>query len=272
MSVTVASFRRDLSEFANVSTYPNMVIQYWLSIGSLLMGLAQGSPPQVCSFTGSMALNNVLTVSAITFGSLTLLPLLLEGDDVPVGCAILGQLTGPPAGIGTYQLNEGATIADEPMVALQSGVGVGSNPFWGVTALTANSPPTTIADFALEMWTAHQVVLEKQALDAARTGGDPGTKIGIINSKSVNGVSVGFDVGVIAGADKGGQSGSGYYAQTIYGLRFWRLAKARSGGPIQIGIGRPPFAFMAFQNVGYLGSSNAWGGPYPGIEPGDTGF
>jgi hypothetical protein len=274
MTVTVASFRKDLPEFASVTAYPDMVIQYWLSIGTLLMGLAQGSPPQVCSFTGAVGTgpnpSAILTVSAVAFGSLTLLPLLLEGTDVPVNCAVAGQLTGATGGVGTYQLSSSALIAAEPMVAVQTGIGVGSNPFWGASSVVATSPPTTVADFALEMWTAHQIVLEKQALDAARVGGDPGTKIGIINSKSVNGVSVGFDTSAVAGTD--GVKGAGYYNQTMYGMRFWRLAKARSGGPIQIGIGRPPFAFMAFGNWGFLGSSNAWAGPYPGIGASDTGF
>jgi hypothetical protein len=127
-----------------------------------------------------------------------------------------------------------------------------------------------MADFATEMWTAHQIVLEKQALAAAAVGGDPGTKIGIVTSKSVNGVSVSFDVGAITGADSG-QQGGGYYNQTVYGMRFWRLARIRGSGPIQLGIGRaPPFLF--FNSWGLTGSFNAWAGPYPGIQQGDSGF
>jgi hypothetical protein len=270
MTVTVASFRTDLPEFASVSVYPNMVIQYWLSIAALLMGTGTGSPPQVCSFTGAIGAglvpSSILTVSAVNFGSLTMLPLLLEGNNVPLNCAVTGQLTGAIGGIGTYQLSAAALIAAENMVAVQSGTGVGFNPFWGASSLTANSPPTSIADFATEMFAAHQIVLEKQALDAARTGGDPGTKIGIISSKSVNGVSVSFDNSAVNDI-----KGGGYYNQTIYGKRFYQLAKIRGAGPIQIGIGRAP-TFLFFNNWGLLGSSNAWGGPYPGIGVSDTGF
>lgn len=275
MSVTVASFRRDLPEFANKATYPDGVIQYWLSVNAMLMGVGTGSPPVIFSFTGQIGTpgnaSNILTVSEINFGSGSLLPLQLSGNNIPASMAITGQLTGDPGQLGTYTVTDSADIDPEPMVGSQIGTGVGYNLYWGAISNTANSPPTTIADFALEMLTAHQIVLEKQAMDAARTGADPGTKIGIITSKSVNGVSVGFDIGTVANGDKGGQGGVGYYAQTIYGLRFWRLAKARSAGPIQIGIGHAP-SWLVFNNFGLLGGSNAWAGPYPGIEPSDTGF
>lgn len=271
MTVTAASFRADLPEFANESQFPIPVINYWLAIAKILLGIGSGSPPTVCSFTGSI-LNNVLNVTALGYGSLSLLPLLVQGNNI-VGLtpAITGQISGAQTGIGTYALNFSAAepIAAETMVAIQSGTGVGGSPFWGPSSLTANSPPTTLADFATEMWVAHQIVLEKQAIGQAATGGNPGTAIGIISSKSVNGVSVGFDVGAIAGGNM--QANAGYYNQTIYGMRFYRLMKLRGAGPIQLGIGRaPPFLF--FNSWGLLGCSNGWAGPYPGIEQGDTGF
>lgn len=271
MAVSVASFRASFpQEFGNLSNYPDSAIQYWLAIAGILLGTGNGSPPKVCSFRGSIAPNKVLTVSELDFGSLTMLPLLLEGNNVPTSAAVLDQLTGADVGgLGTYQLNVSATIADEPMVALQSGFNVGSNPFWGAPSAVPSSPPTTTADFATEMWVAHQLVLEKQAVDQARNGGDPGTKIGVISSKSVNGVSVSFDVGSVAGGSM--QENAGYYNQTVYGMRFYRLMKIRGSGPIQIGIGHAP-AFLFFNNFGPLGGSNAWAGPYPGIQQGDTGF
>jgi hypothetical protein len=270
MTVTAASFRADFPEFMNESQFPIPVINYWLAIAKLILGIGGGSPPIVCSFTGSI-LNNVMSVTAIGYGSVSLLPLLLQGNNVPANAAITGQLTGAPAGIGTYSVSFTAEepIAAEAMVAIQSGYGSGGSPFWGPSSLTANSPPTTIADFATEMWVAHQIVLEKQAIGQAATGGNPGTAVGLITNKSVNGVSVGFDVSVIASGNM--QENAGYYNSTIYGMRFYRLMKMRGAGPIQLGIGRaPPFLF--FNSWGILGSSNAWAGPYPGIQQGDSGF
>lgn len=269
MTVTVDSFRKDLPEFVSIVAYPSAVIKYWIAIAQLLMGTGSGSPPQVCSFTGTLAAG-ILTVDAIEFGSLTLFPLLLQGGSVPESVAITQQLSGTQGGLGTYAIvGTEEDVGPEQMVALQTGGGVAGNPFWGPSSLTADSPPTTVADFATEMFVAHQIVLEKQALAAAATGGDPGTKIGIINNKSVNGASIGFDVATVAGGKM--QENAGYYNQTIYGMRFYRLMKIRGSGPIQIGVGRAP-PFLIFNNFGLLGASNAWGGPFPGIEPGDTGF
>jgi hypothetical protein len=270
MTVTVASFRASLPEFANQGQYPTGVIQYWLALAAVLLGTGSGSPPKVCSFTGSLAANKVLTVSEIDFGSLSLFPLLLEGENLPNDAAVLGQLTGAPSALGTYQCSVAGAIPAEPMVALQTGFNTGVNNFWGPASLTADYPPTTVADIATQMWVAHQVVLEKQALAAAATGGDPGTKIGIISNKSVNGASMGFDVGTIAGGKM--QENAGYYNQTVYGMRFYRLMKLRGAGPIQIGIGIAP-PFLIFNSGGFLGSSNAWVGPSPLFpQQGDTGF
>lgn len=269
MAVTVASFRADFLEFQNESDYPSSVIAYWLAAAAILLGIPTVSPPTVCSFTGAIA-NGVLTVSEINFGSLTMFPMLLEGENVPDNVSIIKQLTGPAGTTGTYQLgNAGATaLAAENMVALRPVVGAGINQYWGVSSPLATSPPTTLADLATEQWVAHQIVLEKQAIAAAASGGNPGTSVGVISSKSVNGVSVSFDVGSVTG---GLQETAGYYNQTTYGQRFYRLMRLRGAGPIQLGIGRaPPFLF--FNTWGLLGSSNGWAGPYPGVEMGDTGF
>lgn len=270
MTVTVASFRANHpQEFGNQSSYPPQAIAYWLAVAQVLLGLGTGSSPTACSFTGATAAG-VLTTSALTFGSLSLFPLILQGNTVPANGAILGQVTGPAGGAGTYQVNFNDVIGAEAMIALRGAIPFASaNSFWGAPSSTADTPPTTVADFATEMWIAHQLVLEKQAVDAARNGGDPGTKIGIMSSKSVNGVSVGFDIGSVAGGSL--QENAGYYNQTVYGMRFYRLMKLRGSGPIQIGVGTAP-AFALFNSFGFLGSSNAWAGPYPGIEQGDTGF
>lgn len=267
MAVSVASFRKDLPEFASVAAYPDAVVTYWLTIGTLLMGIGSGAPPRVCSFVGSIDENGMLTVGLIEFGTFSLLPLLLMGDHVGPSAAILSQISGLPGLAGTYQTNFAAIVPAENMVALQNGTFQGGNLFWGPASLVPTSPPTTVTDFALEMWTAHQIVIEKQAVDAAKTGGDPGTsRVGLVTSKSVNNVSISYDVSAVTTAN------AGYYNQTIYGMRFIQLARLRGAGPIQIGIGVAPLPFMGWSGGGIYGSGNAWAGPYPGIAPSDTGF
>lgn len=268
MTVTVASFRADFpQEFGNQSAFPTQAISYWLAIASLMLGLPQSaSIPSVASFTGSIT-GNVLTVLALNFGSILPAPLLLDGENVPGNLVIVGQISGAAGSIGKYQLNTGVEtpVAAANMVALQSGTSIAGNAFWGPPALTANSPPTTLADFATEMFVAHNLVLEKQAVAQAAQGGDPGTNVGIINSKSVGSVSVGYDVSSIV-EDKGG-----YFNKTLYGMRFLRLARLKGSGPIQIGIG---YNYSPFSNWSSFngGVALAWGGPWPGVAPSDCGF
>jgi hypothetical protein len=129
----------------------------------------------------------------------------------------------------------------------------------GASSGTASSPPTTTFDFLTELFVAHNLIIEKQAADTAAKGGDPGTKQGMISSKSVGSVSIGYTVAEVAELD------GGYWNATVYGARFLRLARMFGSGPVQIGIGYGGGMF----NLGGLG---AWAGPYPGIMPSDTGF
>src|SRR5258708_15222885 len=105
MTVTVASFRNDFPQvFGSQSDYPDQVISYWLAMAALMLGTGSGSPPSVASFTGSIV-GNTLDITEINFGSLSLLPLLLQGLDLPANAVILEQLTVPPTDIGTYKVN-----------------------------------------------------------------------------------------------------------------------------------------------------------------------
>ncbi len=264
MTVTAATFRADFPEFSNALTYPDSVINYWLAISAILLGITPGAAPQVAAFNGLVA-GQTLTVNSVDFGSLSLLPLLLSGNNIPANALILSQINGAQGAAGQYNVSFTANVAAQELVALGNATGTGGNPYWGAASVLATSPPTTLADFATELFVAHQIVLEKQAIDQANSGGDPGTRIGVVTSKSVGGVSVSFDVSQIVDPK------SGFWGMTMYGLRFIRLARLRGMGPVQIGIGVAP-PFMFFNSWGLTGSGNAWGGPYPNIMPSDTGF
>lgn len=104
-----------------------------------------------------------------------------------------------------------------------------------------------LAEVGQVMFSAHHVVLERQAMMTAAVGGVPGLEVGIVNNKSVDKVSVGYDT-------QGGQElDAGHWNQTIYGRRYIHLARMIGGGPVQIGIGCAP--------VG--SSAGAWAGPWP---------
>ena len=106
-------------------------------------------------------------------------------------------------------------------------------------------------DVAAELYTAHNIALEARAQKEAANGGIPGGSVGVLNSKSVDKVSAGYDTGAAT------EAGAGHWNLTIYGTRFIRLAKLFGSGPIQIGIGVAP-----------VGA--AWSGPL--MTPGFTNF
>ena len=108
-------------------------------------------------------------------------------------------------------------------------------------------------DMAAELYTAHNLALEARAMKESEAGGIPGGSVGVLNSKSVDKVSAGYDTGIAT------EQGAGHWNQTIYGTRLWRLIKMFGAGPLQVGIGyQPP------------GTGLGW--PGPDTTPGFTNF
>lgn len=103
-----------------------------------------------------------------------------------------------------------------------------------------------LADVGVEMFTAHNLVLERRAMDEADRGKTPGMSPGIKNSQSVDKVSVGYDT------QGGAELGAGHWNLTIYGTRFIRLARMMGRGGVQVGVGCEPSA-----------SASAYVGPWP---------
>ena len=102
---------------------------------------------------------------------------------------------------------------------------------------------STWLDLGTELWMAHNLTMEARAIMEAANGNNPGITTGAINSKSADKVSVGFDTGAST-EEKGG-----HWNTTIYGTRYFRMAKMIGAGPVQIGVGCPV---------------NTDGTPYPG--------
>lgn len=108
-------------------------------------------------------------------------------------------------------------------------------------------------DMAAELYAAHNLALEARAQKTAENGGIPGEATGVLNSKSVDKVSAGYDTSTAT------EQGAGHWNLTVYGTRFIRLAKMFGAGPIQVGIGAVP-----------PGSGLAWPGPL--TTPGFSNF
>ena len=108
-------------------------------------------------------------------------------------------------------------------------------------------------DMGAQLYVCHNLALEARAQATAAAGGIPGSDVGVLNSKSVDSVSAGYDTGATT------IPGAGDWNATIYGIRFYKLLRIFGSGPLQIGGGCiPPY------------SGPAW--PGPDCSPGFTTF
>lgn len=78
------------------------------------------------------------------------------------------------------------------------------------------------------LFVAHNLALDRMTQLQAQRGGAPGFGIGLVSSKSVNGVSVSYDTGV------GSLTDGADLNLTIFGLQLLRLARMVGAGPIQV--------------------------------------
>lgn len=83
-------------------------------------------------------------------------------------------------------------------------------------------------DLGVQLYTAHEITIAAQNQKAAAVGGVPGTSGGIANSKTVGGVSVGYD------STTQSENGAGWWNRTTYGQQFFRLAMIFGAGVIQL--------------------------------------
>ena len=80
----------------------------------------------------------------------------------------------------------------------------------------------------INLYVAHELVIARQHMMSASTGGLPGQGGGIANSKTVGSVSVGYD------SASNSEKDAGYYNLTNYGKQFYRLVKIFGAGCIQL--------------------------------------
>jgi hypothetical protein len=128
---------------------------------------------------------------------------------------------------------------------------------WGPTPAGASpSPPTASIDIGAELFAAHNLSIEARNQREAASSIPPGMHTGVISAKSVDKVSVNYDV------KAGINENDGHWNLTVYGTRFMFMVRMFGAGPIQIGPGAPCYD--------PLSSANAW----PGIDtfPSPSGF
>lgn len=105
--------------------------------------------------------------------------------------------------------------------------------FWSIIAdkLMSQDRWGNMRFVAMALFTAHNLVLEKQARDASRIGGSPGQATGAIAGRSVDKASVTYDANITS------VEGYGNFNLTTYGTRLAFLIECFGAGPVQVGIG-----------------------------------
>ena len=114
-----------------------------------------------------------------------------------------------------------------------------------VAALQVNAARWgALADLGAMLYTAHNIALEALVTASAARGSVATGRHGIISSKAADGVSISYDVSSTSEKD------AGHWNTTIYGVRYWRMARQMGMGPLQVGADQAP-------NI----SASAWAGP-----------
>jgi hypothetical protein len=130
---------------------------------------------------------------------------------------------------------------------------------WGQPSAAADVPPTSLMDFGVIMFAAHNLALERANQKSAAAGGVPGTSMsGPVSSKTIGPVSQSYD------SQAGIELEAGHWNLTNYGTRFVRLANIIGSGPLTAAGCRPLIPY----------SGSVWPGPPVGVIPwfGDAGF
>jgi hypothetical protein len=83
-------------------------------------------------------------------------------------------------------------------------------------------------DYGLMLWVAHNLILYAKRAATASAGGVPGQSQGILTSKAVDKVSMGFDGSSVI-LTEGGQ-----WNMTNYGIQFLQMARMFGAGPVQV--------------------------------------
>jgi len=101
----------------------------------------------------------------------------------------------------------------------------------------------------MELFVAHNLVLEAIAQRGASAAGIPGIAKGAIASSSAGDVSVNYDTQATM------EEKAGHWNYTIYGQRFIREARMTGAGPVQIGTG------TSDGNTSLSDGNGGWSGP-----------
>jgi hypothetical protein len=83
-----------------------------------------------------------------------------------------------------------------------------------------------LAQYGMELVTAHHLVISQRDADDAEIGKEPGKVIGVQTAKTVDKVSGSYDASRVT------SEGADFWNMTTYGVRYYRFVKMMGAGPI----------------------------------------
>ena len=187
-----------------------------------LLGVPVNSATQTTQQVGMMLDGVTYTLSAIV----TLTDQRILSASGEVECTLVPPVTTPELTVARFRKDFPAfsDASDYPNDSIQFYIDLVLNdnlfPYtrWGPQQL-----------YAQELYVAHEVSLERSMgnVPAGAAGAGLGASVMMATSKSVGGVSVGYDTGL------GNDPGMGYLTYTIYGRRLYYMMYQAGAGPIQ---------------------------------------
>lgn len=109
-----------------------------------------------------------------------------------------------------------------------------------------------LLDYGIQLFVAHNLCLERDALTAARTGQNPGSVNGPLASATVDKVSYARNPGLVMDPK------NGHWNLSTFGLRYVQLVRMIGAGPVYVGAPTPDDVDM---------SQSAWVGPWQAQFP-----
>lgn len=102
---------------------------------------------------------------------------------------------------------------------------------WDDSSAPASNPKKTMLYIGAELFVAHFMTIAARNLKSAALGGGVGQAIGALSAKSVDQVSLSYDVQAIV------TPGAGHWNLTTYGMQFRPMAMAVGSGGMQTNTG-----------------------------------
>lgn len=127
---------------------------------------------------------------------------------------------------------------------------------WLVVAtvmVNANVWDPDLLTLGIELFAAHNIVIEAHNNRSVSRGDIPGISKGAVSAKSQDKVSISYDVASTVELD------AGHWNLTVFGTRFINIARMMGAAPL---VSAPSCYGGAF------GANSAWAGPISGLAPG----